>query len=1190
MGVALAVALILVVAGSAPVQAEFKDPAASWSLVDVPNDPINYTSNWTPYEVNGTALYDAEGGSSTDTTFGTASFSSDQDIASGWPEFAPVSPDPITCTNYPPDTQCGTKISAFFYYHDGGTGITNDVLFIRMRVDGDPRGSSTVGFGQFHWNFLLDIEETNPPFPLPLPTPDNPDGIKELWIDVFGGFNGGNKADQLRILYENNALDTITNDSGAGDAGNACGGNATNDGTGTFINSFIACSADDLFSDTDCTDGVSVNYSHTRVVAVVDLDPTDLTGEFYVDVQVPVTALTDNSGCYSGPTKLTDPDIVVGGAPVVSDPSDFKLMYSTSNSNTDPLQKDFVDDDFGDVFTTPVTLASVEARRTGGGVRFEWTTATETSNAGFYLEELTDEGWRRVNRRLIPSHVIDSAAPQHYVHKARGVTGTTFRVVDVSTSIRERSHGPFELGRTHGRPATAEPINWGAIRSEHAVKSRIRRERSTAATRARLQELTSPAGRGNQSRQVLSRGPVCELWVDETGIYRVSSAQLAAAGCDLSAVTASAIALTNRGESVPIRVASKGRRFGAGSFVEFYGEAEDSIYTRTNVYRLHVDERLASRVVVDRRPTPVAATAPRSYFERALIDDNNDYFFVSPTGDPWYDTMLLAFDGEPVELDFELPMDHVAAGWTTLNVRLWGVTNWPEQPDHHVQVLLNGRQVADERFDGLVDVPLSIQVAAGFLRKGSNTLTLRMPGDTGVAFDMVVLDTYGIEYSRRFVAREGRLAFEGRAEVYEVGGLASDEIVVYRLTELPSGLEVSYSPRVEVTAEGRGFRARFAGSRWNAPGRYLVTTASRLLTPAIEPARPEADITSDWADFLMISHPSFIEDLAPLVEAREAQGWTVKVVDVEDVYSQFSGGVFDAYAIQAYIAHAVAEMGVRAVLLVGGDTFDYLDYLGLGSLSFIPSLYTDTGSDAFFTPSDPLMADVDGDRVPDVAIGRFPVRTSAELAAVVGKTLDYETGGHLYTSVFAADGNEPFTPFTQTTAALIDSLPAGWQADRALIDEVGVETARTSLIDALNRGVALTTFIGHSGPNRWTFDGLIASEDLAALTNAGKPTVMSQWGCWNTYYVEPEVSTMAHVAMLGEGVGAAAVLGAASITTFATDAALATLLQEWLVIPGMPIGEAVLEAKRALAAIHPEMSEVILGQTLLGDPTLVVAP
>ena len=40
----------------------------------------------------------------------------------------------------------------------------------------------------------------------------------------------------------------------------------------------------------------------------------------------------------------------------------------------------------------------------------------------------------------------------------------------------------------------------------------------------------------------------------------------------------------------------------------------------------------------------------------------------------------------------------------------------------------------------------------------------------------------------------------------------------------------------------------------------------------------------------------------------------------------------------------------------------------------------------------------------------------------------------------------------------------------------------------------------------------------------------------------------------------------------------------------MPIGEAVLEAKRALAAIHPEMSEVILGQTLLGDPTLVVAP
>ena len=32
-----------------------------------------------------------------------------------------------------------------------------------------------------------------------------------------------------------------------------------------------------------------------------------------------------------------------------------------------------------------------------------------------------------------------------------------------------------------------------------------------------------------------------------------------------------------------------------------------------------------------------------------------------------------------------------------------------------------------------------------------------------------------------------------------------------------------------------------------------------------------------------------------------------------------------------------------------------------------------------FVPADPLYADVDGNNMPDLAIGRFPVRTSSEL-------------------------------------------------------------------------------------------------------------------------------------------------------------------------------------------------------------------
>jgi hypothetical protein len=340
----------------------------------------------------------------------------------------------------------------------------------------------------------------------------------------------------------------------------------------------------------------------------------------------------------------------------------------------------------------------------------------------------------------------------------------------------------------------------------------------------------------------------------------------------------------------------------------------------------------------------------------------------------------------------------------------------------------------------------------------------------------------------------------------------------------------------------------------------------------------------------VISHPDFLEDLAPLVEAREAQGWQVRVIDVDDVFARFSFCIVDPRAIRDYVAHAVESMGTRAVLLVGGDTFDYLDYLGVGSMSFIPTLYTNTGSGATFTPSDALLADGNGDLIPDVAIGRLPVRTGTELAVIINKILAYETGDHHYTAVYAADGDQPGMPFTETSLTLVNELPGAWHVTRAHIDEAGVGFARAALLDALDHGVGLTSFVGHSGPSRWTYDGLFDTEDVGLLTNVGAPTVVLQWGCWNTYFVEPEVNTMAHAFMLGEGSGAAAVLGAATITNIREDEAFAPLLQQHLTTPGKSIGEAILDAKRDLAEDYPGMLEIILGLNLLGDPALVVAP
>ena len=280
---------------------------------------------------------------------------------------------------------------------------------------------------------------------------------------------------------------------------------------------------------------------------------------------------------------------------------------------------------------------------------------------------------------------------------------------------------------------------------------------------------------------------------------------------------------------------------------------------------------------------------------------------------------------------------------------------------------------------------------------GANTLSFVMPADTGANFDAVNLESYTIVYPRAFVARQGKLQFDSSGAAFKVSGFENAQIVAYRIE---GNTPVRLTDAVTQSENG-AYTVSFAGTGQLCS--YWVSTVNNLLRPTIAVARPSVDITSGSADYIMISHPNFITGLSPLVERRTAQGYTVKVVDVFDIYAQFSNEIFDPQAIRAYIAHAYNQMGTRYILLVGGDSYDYKNYLGLGQSSFIPTLYTATDQFARFAPVDPLYTDVNGDNQPDLAIGRFPVRDANQLNAIIAKTLAYEQKDYQYQTVFSSD-------------------------------------------------------------------------------------------------------------------------------------------------------------------------------------------
>ncbi|MCH9648398.1 MAG: hypothetical protein K0U98_09170 [Deltaproteobacteria bacterium] len=816
-----------------------------------------------------------------------------------------------------------------------------------------------------------------------------------------------------------------------------------------------------------------------------------------------------------------------------------------------------------DCSTVPVTLASFASERSKGQLEIEWTTSSEIENLGFEILGKAGEDWRLLDPRIIPSHQLDSLVPQRYSTTVADAEGAIDQLMlaEVDRRGRRRAHGPFKVGTLSGYAGEASKapvaIDW----------SSIQREQDSLASR-----IASPLQFGERGEVQ----PICELLVVQEGIHRVRFEDLLAAGCNFAGASVDSLALTSRDIPVPLHLVTDDKRFGSGDQIEFLGEPLDSLYSRQNVYRLTLDKSLALRAGIHRSSSDLGSKVSSSTVTRWLEPERH-YSFSSPSEDPWYADRLLAFT-TPIAKQFPIEIDHQVPGPTRLLVDLWGVTDHPDIAlDHHVVVKLDGEVLGEALFGGLVSQNLVFDVPAATSNDGTHWLTLELPADTGAPFDLVHLDRYGLQYDRRSMAIDDRLQLEAQAAKLSVGGFSSPEVRIYtRWRE-----EVKRIEDFELDTGRGGFEVLFQG----APHRqqsYWISTTDALLSPQVRVTPQPQDLLQGRADYLVISHSSFSDHLDRLLEARQGQGLTTKVVQVEDLYTAYTGGIFHPEAIRLYLADAVETLGVRMVLLVGGDSYDYLDHLGLGSKSFIPTFYGMTHAVVRHAPADALLVDLDDDGIPDLPIGRLPVRTLRELELLIDKTLAFRAsaGGAL----LAADVFDGRINFGHLSDQLAESLPANWPISRAYLDHLELIEARQGVLEAFRSDISLISYIGHSGPMSWSFDSLLTPEDGRGLILTENPSMVFAWGCWNGYHSAPEYNTLSHELLFAPG-GVSALLGASGLTEPSSDRDFALQVFAASFRSNLTVGEAVQAARRRLAQT-PGTADVVLGMTLLGDPAL----
>ena len=658
-----------------------------------------------------------------------------------------------------------------------------------------------------------------------------------------------------------------------------------------------------------------------------------------------------------------------------------------------------------------------------------------------------------------------------------------------------------------------------------------------------------------------------KIMVGADGLYRLSLTDLATAGLAVDDLTTAALALTLDGQPIPYTIYDDG--------LVFYGRAPTSRYAAQRAYILR--QGTAGPRLVE-QPVPPTAAPPISSFSRHLWLEENMLYESRAAAlngaldfgyDPWFWQTLQV--QSRVELAVDLPA--VASGAGQIRIGLWGVTEDRSLAiDHDFDLLLNGQKLTTVAWKGTVYHIAEVELPAGSLQNGRNSLTLdnSVPGATFV--DIMRLDWVEIVYDSlpqavedRLTARQidGRLALTGFSRSPLLVNVADPD-----------------EPRL---LTGWSYADGTAQLHPTEPVTLTAAGPAGFLTAGILPLRE-----SDWrspdqqADLIVISTDSLIPALAPLVEAREAAGIRTAVVPLDEIYDGFGFGQPVPQAITAFLQYAVAswqEPAPRYLLLVGEATYDHRAYRQPLPPNHLPTKIVPVQHGGE-TISDSRLADVTGDGRPDLAVGRWPVGEPAAVADLVARTLAYEQATAATQAIFAADGSS--TEFTGLSDRLLQNLDLPAEGVNRLYD-----LSATSFIDLWNQGSWLVNYTGHGSMEQWGQEAIFSSRAVTDLAAAAPPIVI-QLTCLTGFFAHPTNSSLSET-MLTHRQGPPLVIAATSLTLSSHQAPFATELLAGLTDPAVArIGDAFLAAQRSLDISVSGLREISDTFVLLGDPSAII--
>ena len=806
---------------------------------------------------------------------------------------------------------------------------------------------------------------------------------------------------------------------------------------------------------------------------------------------------------------------------------------------------------------TRAVLAEVWGEWAGGGARLGWRAGSEWGTAGYNACRVDPETGveTRLNERLIPSTSGEGAAIYAVADAAAEEGGEgTYRLEEVELSGRVRDLGA-RVVRFGAEPAAAR----------------------AARARAAAPEATSEAAVAGGISDVL------KVFVETDGVYGVSLPAIASGmGATVEAVRAWAaadgLAVASRGAPVPTI-------FDAGSDrLVFLGEAPaPNGVTRRAAYLI---SRGAGLAMPRRAPGAVSGATAFPAEERFEQDLHlgNAALPAMPEDGYYWQSIVASTNALGGRRTFPLDLTGHAGGDLRLKIRLMGWSDTASDPDHRAEFLFNGARVGSIDFDGQAVATAEVAVPASLVVDGANALVVKgvlMPGRSHSQF---AVDWIDAAFARRLEPRAGTARFRaGGAAAVSAGAFADP--LAFALDEAGAPTWI---------ADEAGALPAKAWAAAATDERFAV--AERASIPALA---PEAAAGGAWflaasnrVDYLVVAPRALTNAVRELAEYRAGQGLRVGVAVFEDICDLMADGVRTPQAIPNLLAHANATWAEAPwmVVLAGDGHFDYLGRSAT-QVDHLPPLMRPTRDG--ICASDGLLGDLDGDGLPDVAVGRLPAQTAGDLAAMIAKIKTYEAGfGSAWENqlVFVADATDTGNDFAAANDRLEALVEAPHEvAARIRLDETSASAAGERLAESVRSGAGFVHFTGHGGVGNLGAANLLDAAGVAALGNGGRPTVLVALSCLAGRFEEPAAESVGESLMRQADGGAVAVLGPSGISRNAPATELGAAFYRAVLQEGVgALGPAFLRARRSLPASGVS-ADTLAAYNLLGDPALRIA-